>query len=140
MTKEEKAAEVKNQLMKPRLKVIADFPNNTWHKVGDVVDVGHMDKEYLQEKYLNFSAIFKPIKWYEDRTIDELMAVDFVEIIDQDKPGYYRPGDQVEVVSYHIINKKLVGYFLENGQRVENKAFKINDLFRLGGRRGSPEV
>ena len=72
------------QLMKPRFKVIADYPSSP-HTVGDIyqqVTKYHTRHEYyekidgfnphhvhLPEKH---SAIFKPLQWWEERSLDDM--------------------------------------------------------------------
>lgn len=61
----------KEELLKPRYKLISDFPGN-WNKVGDVLeaDTLYMDGETFTMG--DYPAIFDRLEWWEERKKEEL--------------------------------------------------------------------
>lgn len=67
------------ELLKPRWKVISDYPNQGYAKIGDILNeddflihdenTGEVIGKYNPEKY---PAIFKKIEWWEERTPEEM--------------------------------------------------------------------
>lgn len=105
---------MEKDLMMPRYKLVGDYPNNI-DEVGKVYEIdlsdGHgVDFKMTCDKYPN---LFKKLNWWEERTIDELMSVNYVRITIY--TGYWRVGDVVNVTDYKIDtkNKKLEKYILD---------------------------
>lgn len=67
----------KEELLKPRYKVIADYPNGV-HKIGDTLThliAGTFINERIRIKIelpQNYPVIFKPLQWWEERATEEL--------------------------------------------------------------------
>lgn len=60
------------QLMKPRYKVIADYPNQ-YYSTGHIVTELFCDDEYKDESFFEqYPAIFKRLEWWEERTPEEM--------------------------------------------------------------------
>ena len=65
------------ELLKPRFEVIADYPNNEFGKVGDILDRdwGHYPngEEFEPEwKISDYPHLFRKLEWWEKRTEDEM--------------------------------------------------------------------
>lgn len=68
------------ELLKPRYKVIADYPESPY-KIGDIeVDRGWSDTLHLKD----FPAIFKPLAWWEERGEEDMP--NYLRIISYNKP------------------------------------------------------
>jgi len=50
----------KDELLKPRYKVIADYPGSTYF-IGDIIRGAHL----IQDEYNKYPHLFKPLAWYE---------------------------------------------------------------------------
>ena len=68
----------KEELLKPRWKVIADFPDSDY-KVGDIEDRnwtkyvnGEDDTDGIVWQISDFPHLFKQLEWWEERTISQL--------------------------------------------------------------------
>lgn len=63
------------ELLQPRFKVIANFPDNT-RNIGDIIYVDNKKEKYWSdnfEKWLStFPHLFRKLKWFEDRAIEDL--------------------------------------------------------------------
>jgi len=111
---------VVDDLMRRRFVCIAEYPYTDElanYQVGDVFS-RIIDQE--MEGYVKYPKLFRELEWWEYRSIDELMAVNFVEILFPDKPGYHLPGDWVDVSDY-VVNtklKKFVAYDLGSNKKV----------------------
>lgn len=63
------------ELMKPRYKVIADWPDNSKHKIGNIINAGNVEwPENYCEWLDNFPHLFKKLEWWEERNENELPA------------------------------------------------------------------
>jgi hypothetical protein len=89
----------REELMKPRYKVIADYPFNKYHAVGKIIIVeseivarnenGYRVVECEWEKY---PAIFKPLEWWEHR--EEKDMPEYVKLLNQqDKIEVHKAGN-----------------------------------------------
>jgi len=108
------------ELMKPRWKVIADYPGSDYH-IGEILDrdwgwVGD-DEIGFKHQVSHYPHLFKKLEWWEDRTLDELMSVNYIRITIY--TGYWRVGDVVNVTDYKIDtkNKKFELYILDGTQQ-----------------------
>jgi len=76
----------KEQLLKPRWKVIADYPG-ALHNVGDIIQAYENGAAYLVEgdsySMNDFPALFKRLKWHEDRELSDMP--EYVKDIDNGK-------------------------------------------------------
>lgn len=121
------------ELLKPRYKVIADYPHNRF-KINDIL-TWIENTEYFGEKiqvnafgkFINetlgsawvdhpehFPTIFKQLEWWQERTIEQLQAVKFVKVIKY--VGYWREGDIVPTEGFRIGSlekSKPYGYVLK---------------------------
>ena len=71
------------ELLKPRWKVIADYPG-ALHNIGDVISAYENGKAYLVEggsHYMTeYPALFKRLEWWEDRAVKDMP--EYVKIIE----------------------------------------------------------
>lgn len=124
MTKEENAKQVVLELMAIRFLCIANYPGGKdgmikHYEKGEIIEIdepGNPTKAWCEM----YPGIFRQLSWWECRSIDQLMAVDFVEICHENTPGYYRVGDQVAVLNYVIStkNKRFEAYVLGPDKKV----------------------
>ena len=61
----------REDLLKPRYKVIADYPDSEF-KIGDIKTVTGGDLRFTEGYFNAYPAIFKRIEWYEDRERNEM--------------------------------------------------------------------
>jgi hypothetical protein len=63
------------ELLQPRFKVIANFPDST-RNIGDIIYVDNKKEKYWSDNYekwlSSFPHLFKKLEWYEDRKIEDL--------------------------------------------------------------------
>ena len=63
------------ELLQPRFKVIANFPDNT-RNVGDIIYVENTKEKYWKENFekwlFTFPHLFCKLEWWEDRKIEDL--------------------------------------------------------------------
>lgn len=103
------------ELLKPRYKVIADYPTYTGesrkysHKKGDVIVFDTLDEVYLwkeqesdgtqcsKDHFDKYPAIFKKLEWWEERA-------------DEDMPEYVKVNPEKWDHS-HGMTKRVTGYF-----------------------------
>jgi hypothetical protein len=109
------------KLMQPRYKVMVDYPSSCFF-VGDILEMngecaGTNKTEsgcfarsiYRPER---FSHIFKPLAWWEERTVDDMTQVRFVKVAKY--VGYWVVGDVVPVTSFQISDQaKFEKYVLQ---------------------------
>jgi len=79
------------ELLKPRWKVIADFPFNTYYKVGGVItddrlmaarnETGHA---VFACEWNDYPNIFRKLKWWEERNIEDMP--EYVKMLSYIKP------------------------------------------------------
>lgn len=106
------------ELMKPRFKVIADYPGNMF-RVGEILEATEFPKRWAGEKFnLNnnhpseYPKIFMELHWWEERK-------------DEDTPQYLkRPKNGVVFEPYHIDIE--TGYYYE-----DEKEYNANDYSQL---------
>jgi hypothetical protein len=64
-----------DELLKPRYKVIADYPDNK-NKVGDIITLQTAQTKAAHELvcgwYDKYPAIFQPLEWWQEREPDEM--------------------------------------------------------------------
>lgn len=128
-------------LLLPRRKVINDFPFNQLasphdctkkiFEVGSILPLFKADNGDVREYWYHhpitrqnyqdtwfdsFPNIFRNLKWWEERLLDELMSVKFVRITIY--TGYWIVGDVVKVTDYKIDTKaaKFERYILDDTQ------------------------
>ncbi len=66
-------------LLQPRYKVIADYPYNKRHRVGQII------AEPLESFYDKYPYIFRKLEWWEERTVEEMPK--YVKYIGTKKVG-----------------------------------------------------
>lgn len=104
------------ELLQPRFKVIANFPDNT-RNIGDIIYVDNKKEKYWSDNYekwlSTFPHLFKKLEWFEDRKVEDLPEYlkDEFETYD----GYYK------VLKYHL-NLGTVNV-------INNKYGLLNDQF-----------
>lgn len=58
------------QLMRPRWKVVADYPNSPY-PLGYLIECRHYDLEAIEHN-TKYPAIFQPLQWWEERAESDL--------------------------------------------------------------------
>jgi hypothetical protein len=58
----------KEQLLKPRFKLIQSFPNQQDYVVDKVIEPGNSEREILRE----YPHLFKELLWWEDRQLEDM--------------------------------------------------------------------
>lgn len=81
----------REELMKPRFSVIADYPGLSYN-VGDIVEV-LTDDNYGIIDMVEYPHLFKKLKWWESRRIEDMpkkliFGDDIIDIIDWDMKRY----------------------------------------------------
>lgn len=87
----------KEELLKPRYQVIADYPNNDYFPVGYIYTPsksggGRIYCDEKSKKFSDFPHLFKPLSWWEERSIEDM-------------PKFLRVGNNGvirEVQEYHL--------------------------------------
>jgi hypothetical protein len=85
------------ELLKPRYKVIADWPMNHFYEVDDIIEMKLMpngkywngeDSYYLTEKEMEkHPHLFKKLEWWEERKIEDMpdylccVCTDFIKFV-----------------------------------------------------------
>lgn len=109
-----------DDMHKLRFKVIAAWPNMHPVKVGDILIPTFKNPGWYykgvslsSQEMFNLKHIFKKLFWFENRTIDELLSVQYVRITEY--TGYWNVGDCVKVIDYVIdpFKKTIIDYKLE---------------------------
>jgi hypothetical protein len=100
----------REELMKPRYKVIADFPASSY-LIGEVKtwEPIHQDPAEWAAFYEQYPAIFRRMYWWEDRTIDTLPL--FVRYI-----GYGSRKEAIAEVKEWVIGRDGGVYFKGEGR------------------------
>ena len=108
------------ELLKPRYKVIATYPNCYW-SVGKILT---MDKdehfeissdEFYDINYIDaFPHLFKRLEWWEDRTIEDFKRIKYVRVTTY--RAYWLVGDLVKVTKVILGEGDFYGFDL-SGKR-----------------------
>lgn len=111
------------ELLKPRYKVIADYPKSIY-KIGDILRVGGHSEDLLYcdhsgPRMRDYPHLFRKLEWWEERTLDDMVSVKFAKVIEY--VGYWRVGDIVPVEDYIINNGKFHSYKLKYGKHHQPK-------------------
>jgi len=83
---------IKEELLRPRFKVIADFPDSCLD-VGEIITIGEGVFETV-EWWRKYPHIFKELKWFEERTKDEMP-----KYVESNYDGGFKRGMVSKVVS-----------------------------------------
>lgn len=87
----------KEELLKPRWKVIANFPY-TYYKVGEIIgDTFRLTcEDYIKHNCSEYPAIFQKLEWYEEKQLEQLPLYirktstgDIYKVIDWFKPSTF---------------------------------------------------
>jgi hypothetical protein len=82
------------ELMTPRFRVIADYPNSLF-KIGEILTGNQRlfcDKN--SERYSDFPNIFQPLEWWEERSLEDLPK--YLRFKDNVRTGYLKINDEEE--------------------------------------------
>lgn len=111
--------EVEAYLTKVRFKVITDYPDSK-HQAEDIISQQPKDPSDFDDFHRRYPGVYRELEWHEERTIDELMSLDFVMVLNDKKPGYYLIGDCIPVIDYKIDtkSKKFISYEVRSGSFV----------------------
>ncbi len=60
----------KEELMKPRFKVISDYPKTPF-EIGEILQYNNNEVGAIQYRN-DYPAIFQPLQWWEERTVEEM--------------------------------------------------------------------
>lgn len=109
------------ELLTPRFKCIGRYPHSQFI-IGEIY-TDRMCCEILNPDNIEgcmyvfsgskYPAIFKPLEWWQERTIEQLKTVKFVKVIEYE--GYWRVGDIVEA-EFSYKDGKPYGYNLRKTQ------------------------
>lgn len=84
------------ELLKPRWKVIADYPNSPFF-IGQVFAIPNFDRQFTKDYWAaeknKFPNIFEPLPWWKDRDVNEFP--EYLKV-------YYK-----ERVEFHKVNQWL---------------------------------
>jgi hypothetical protein len=58
-------------LLKPRYKVIADYPGCRW-EVGHIIEMKRVATSVDDKYFDNYPHLFQPLKWYEERKPEDM--------------------------------------------------------------------
>ena len=108
------------ELLKPRWKIIADFPGShrTGLNIGDVVQSNNIDApevHFLADYYVNlnnYPAIFKKLEWWEERK-------------EEDMPKFLRFKKNNEIFKFFITLHNIQTIYHE---RYPNQLFHLSDF------------
>jgi len=85
------------ELLKPRYKVIADYPKSLYH-VGDILNAGWRSEDLIYcdhdgPRWRDYPHLFKKLEWWEDRKIEDmpeyLKQTGMVDGADNPIPDWY---------------------------------------------------
>jgi len=104
------------ELMKPRYKVIADYPKSLYH-VGDILNAGGSGEDCIYcdregPRFRHYPHLFKPLAWYEERK-------------PEDMPEYVKGATKV----YKIVKYAYLGYAFIEGEINKNKQVNLKNFF-----------
>lgn len=95
---------IPEELLKIRYKVIADYPENKYFKIGDIlIESDHIPKGRFGKKITrhwasvnahDYPHLFKPLFWWEDRK-------------PEDMPEYVRVKDTCQIFQHTLINRRF---------------------------------
>jgi hypothetical protein len=97
------------ELMKPRYKVIADYPRSDY-KIGEIINCAEEDAKHFG----TWPHLFSRLEWWQNRTIEELSGVKYVRVMKY--RGYWREGDVVKVTGFDggsLARSVPTGYYLD---------------------------
>lgn len=104
------------ELMKPRYKVIADYPQSIW-RIG--LNVPDFPIEYLEKNFKPYPHLFRELKWWEERTESEMPEyVKLPDWHDETIFCYFKIGDEYKYDKEldRVVHKSgggtLIHYFL----------------------------
>ncbi len=110
------------ELLKPRYKVIGDYPNNELPlglivtNIHDNVWSDGKNYEFTEDEswFKKYPHLFRKLAWYDERTLSELMDINYVRITIY--TGYWVVGDVIKVTDYKIDTKakKLERYIFDS--------------------------
>lgn len=108
------------QLLAPRFKVIASYPNSIF-KVGEVITIGRHEGVFCDPdgpKYSDFPAIFQRLQWWEDLHVDDF-------------PAYVKVATDCTCLPFGTIHKVLawmhLGPVISVGEG-DNVRFSVSDF------------
>ncbi len=89
------------ELMKPRYKVIADYPKSI-HQVGTIIDAGWRSEDLLYcdhdgPRCRHYPHLFKPLQWWQER--EEKDMPEYVKLTTT-RPSYGLPVGHISRVSF----------------------------------------
>ncbi len=119
---------------KPRFEVMLSYPEpkkEKHFKKGEIVGSNNAEMNAHFEAYPH---IFRPLKWYELRTMDEMIKIKFIEVV---KPSYYIKGAKVAVTSYEFGNLHTTQPFIKS-YRIGGSVRSQDQQF-IGGHYFTPE-
>lgn len=115
-----------------RYEVLLKWPNSPY-KVGDVLsaELYSVKTNELRIKGsdidpLLYTSHFRPLKWHEHRTIEQLLSIKYMKIIDGS--NYYVTGDIVEVTSVFYNDISYIGFKDKIGFSLKGHNFIASQL------------
>lgn len=109
------------ELLKPRYKVIADYPGCKFN-IGDIVTFVRSVNKYelwvsqdgqliTFNSFSKYPHLFNKLEWWEERSLEQLNAVEYVKIIRYEH--YWQVGDIVPVERFVYEKGRPMGYDLK---------------------------
>lgn len=102
------------ELLIPRYEVIADYPNNTFGKIGDIITPQSFESEddFYDWELDKYPHLFRSLHWAEKREIEELP--EYVKVIN---------GSVRKVISYDFKENTII---IDKGARLTLTSFLSN--------------
>lgn len=121
------------ELLKPRWKVISSFPGGEWLKIGEILvlrDLGEYVDAWDSLLPENYPAIFQPLKWWEERNIEDLP--EYIKNVDGVYKLLGRAGGSKEMMRWMVVPNfpeygEEFSYILDN--RMEPATKEDYDIF-----------
>lgn len=118
--------------LSPRCIVLLEWPNSPY-KVGDVLSLELYSCQTNELRIkgsdidpLRYINHFRPLKWHEHRTIEQLLSIRYMKIIEGS--NYYVTGDIVEVVSMFYNDPSYIGFKDKIGFSLKGHNFTASQL------------
>ena len=106
-------------LMKPRYKVIADYPGNIW-MVGTIMDLD-MSKQ-LVSFYDKYPHLFRKLEWWEERKIEDMPEyVKCLGFVRKFKKWHHQENGMVQLYDY----PGEIGYEDDISKEVRERGYEI---------------
>ena len=111
-----------DELLKPRWKVIADYPKSLYH-VGDILNGGWRSEDLIYcdtqgPRWSHYPHLFKKLEWWEERELNQMPM--FI------KNKTARPITYTKVDGWKISDRKDLGNYVQVLMIIDGKEKDIN--------------